>query len=586
MLETSSPTRPREAAARVLLVLLCLGAAQGFTTNSGIRGVELARPTLHRCVLLQDRGAPLGMHRGSPADVQPREDNENERQTSVGGGIDVWPAVLQAITRSSFAVISALMISSFSTSVAAFGGGRAAESESAEQHRMLNTEAAAKTSANRGEAAPVLAPGWQQEVDPRSGRTFYVNHASKQWSWDAPLVENFPHHAKDDSHKQSTEEALSMTDAANKRLHATLESIQEGVPELWRRVESRPVHVAVGVAGVAVATGIAGATAVGVRRSALQDSALSNAAALGKEPSSSSSAPSSKAGSELAAAVKAAQEETAAAKAAATEAQRQVVEATKEAHGYRDKARALEAELKAAKAHTQTTAREQELEDMRAKLHGQLQSAQRELEHKQEELVLLRQREGAAAAAGEEELSKVKTAREEIQAQMQQQMAALTERAEERRRELEEQLASAQEALRAAQKSADEEQARMEARLREQEELKEKLRSQEDSTARMLEALQDKGEKMAQGVREAEERARAELVRRQGLEADARELRERVEQVEQELAVQQQIVKERQAAMGELEEEKDRARTALEEQLQVWGCEVGSGVGGLGRGSR
>ena len=35
------------------------------------------------------------------------------------------------------------------------------------------------------QAAPLPA-GWKQEQDLRSGRFFYVNHAAKQWSWDAP----------------------------------------------------------------------------------------------------------------------------------------------------------------------------------------------------------------------------------------------------------------------------------------------------------------------------------------------------------------------------------------------------------------
>ena len=31
-----------------------------------------------------------------------------------------------------------------------------------------------------------LQPGWEQQVDPHSGKTFYINHQTKQWSWDRP----------------------------------------------------------------------------------------------------------------------------------------------------------------------------------------------------------------------------------------------------------------------------------------------------------------------------------------------------------------------------------------------------------------
>ena len=31
--------------------------------------------------------------------------------------------------------------------------------------------------------------GWLQDVDPRTGKTFFVNHVTKQWSWDAPVAE-------------------------------------------------------------------------------------------------------------------------------------------------------------------------------------------------------------------------------------------------------------------------------------------------------------------------------------------------------------------------------------------------------------
>ena len=46
------------------------------------------------------------------------------------------------------------------------------------------------TAANSNDLAAsehVLAEGWEKDIDPRTGRTFFVNHAIKKWSWNAPL---------------------------------------------------------------------------------------------------------------------------------------------------------------------------------------------------------------------------------------------------------------------------------------------------------------------------------------------------------------------------------------------------------------
>mmetsp|Transcript_17286 Transcript_17286/g.27732 ORF Transcript_17286/g.27732 Transcript_17286/m.27732 type:complete len:123 (-) Transcript_17286:3-371(-) len=37
-----------------------------------------------------------------------------------------------------------------------------------------------------GGAAP-LPPGWQEAVDPASGKTYYMNHISKETAWDRPV---------------------------------------------------------------------------------------------------------------------------------------------------------------------------------------------------------------------------------------------------------------------------------------------------------------------------------------------------------------------------------------------------------------
>jgi len=33
---------------------------------------------------------------------------------------------------------------------------------------------------------PVTSRGWQQDIDPRTGKVFYINHETRQWSWDPP----------------------------------------------------------------------------------------------------------------------------------------------------------------------------------------------------------------------------------------------------------------------------------------------------------------------------------------------------------------------------------------------------------------
>ena len=36
------------------------------------------------------------------------------------------------------------------------------------------------------QAARYKVVGWMEDVDPRTGNRYYINHETKQWSWDAP----------------------------------------------------------------------------------------------------------------------------------------------------------------------------------------------------------------------------------------------------------------------------------------------------------------------------------------------------------------------------------------------------------------
>jgi len=41
----------------------------------------------------------------------------------------------------------------------------------------------------RSTAVAALPPGWEEMKDPRSGKTFYVNHITKSTTWDRPVAE-------------------------------------------------------------------------------------------------------------------------------------------------------------------------------------------------------------------------------------------------------------------------------------------------------------------------------------------------------------------------------------------------------------
>jgi len=86
-----------------------------------------------------------------------------------------------------------------------------------------------------------LTGGWQKEIDPRTKRTFYVNHGLREWSWFEPPL-----------------------------LEATANEM-----DVHREEKGRTVHIALGVGGVAVAVGAAGMGVVALQRVRLQDEALS-----------------------------------------------------------------------------------------------------------------------------------------------------------------------------------------------------------------------------------------------------------------------------------------------------------------------
>ena len=82
--------------------------------------------------------------------------------------------------------------------------------------------------------------GWQKETDPRTGRTFYVNHEKREWNWEPPVLKALTH----EMHVQSGEEK-------------GLEPVPQAM-HVQSGEEKGFLRIAVGVAGVAVAVGAAG----------------------------------------------------------------------------------------------------------------------------------------------------------------------------------------------------------------------------------------------------------------------------------------------------------------------------------------
>jgi hypothetical protein len=55
--------------------------------------------------------------------------------------------------------------------------------------KLIEETAPAAATAPQAEAeASQLPPGWVQELDPSSGRAYYVNHSQKKFSWAAPTI--------------------------------------------------------------------------------------------------------------------------------------------------------------------------------------------------------------------------------------------------------------------------------------------------------------------------------------------------------------------------------------------------------------
>ena len=79
--------------------------------------------------------------------------------------------------------------------------------------------------------AAELPGGWQNDTDPRSGRTFYLNHASREWSWQPPLLEA----TANEMDLQSVEESESSESLKVIEPAATAEVLKDGAMEILRK---------------------------------------------------------------------------------------------------------------------------------------------------------------------------------------------------------------------------------------------------------------------------------------------------------------------------------------------------------------
>lgn len=65
--------------------------------------------------------------------------------------------------------------------------GRRASLEGAQGGAAVQSRPQAPAPRGSGGSTIVLGEGWEEDVDPRTGRTFYVNHKIKKWSWNPPV---------------------------------------------------------------------------------------------------------------------------------------------------------------------------------------------------------------------------------------------------------------------------------------------------------------------------------------------------------------------------------------------------------------
>jgi hypothetical protein len=144
---------------------------------------------------------------------------------------------LSGLARRGLAVAAALGISVFSPPVSAIGGR-----ESVIEGMSSSTAQLLESSDSNSDltTAAKHQGGWQKETDPRTGRTFYVNHEKREWNWEPPESKALTHEV----HVQSGEEK-------------GLEPVPQAM-HVQSGEEKGLLRIAVGVAGVAVAVGAAG----------------------------------------------------------------------------------------------------------------------------------------------------------------------------------------------------------------------------------------------------------------------------------------------------------------------------------------
>jgi len=158
--------------------------------------------------------------------------------------------VVSALVRRGLTVGAALGISAFPVSVWAIRSEGVIEGIRSSTAQLLqrpddamsiNTRAAqtSHTNSDLTQFAKITG-GWEKEIDPRTQKTFYVNHGLREWSWEPPLLD------------------------------ATANEM-----DVHREEKGRTVHIAGGVGGVAVAVGAAGMGVVALQRGRLQDESLS-----------------------------------------------------------------------------------------------------------------------------------------------------------------------------------------------------------------------------------------------------------------------------------------------------------------------
>ncbi len=247
---TAIKTMLRHIASCLVLLCFAVGYVKGFTHSGSLVGIYQRQHTqnlrleIHRrtSVELWHMQGSAGMQSSFSTNHSPTIQSEDHVSLPLRGSAGtsarsrISRPFLSALARRGLAVAAALGISVLSppVPVSAIGRESVIEGTSSSTARLLESS----DSNSDLTTAAKHQGGWQKETDPRTGRTFYVNHEKREWNWEPPVFKALTH----EMHVQSGEE---------KGL--------EPVPHAMQSGEGKGLlRIAVGVAGVAVAVGAAG----------------------------------------------------------------------------------------------------------------------------------------------------------------------------------------------------------------------------------------------------------------------------------------------------------------------------------------